>query len=100
RQSGDGRVRLTLAADPDDVAAAATVVEVAVNAVREVGAGHEVAESGPELRPVGNEHWLVELALVGKAHKSRDRCAHSLDWLAGARQLFDVNAGRKICCCH
>ena len=86
-------VGLAFAANAHDVAAAAAVVEVAIDGVRQVRTRHEVTKAGAELRPVGDQGGLVEFTLIGEPDEGRDSGAHTFDGLAGAFHLFDVNTG-------
>ncbi len=93
-------VRGVGAADPHHVRGAAAVLEVAVHRVREVVAVDEVTEVLPELRPVGDEHGLVQGAAFGESHEGGHGGPDGLDRPRTRRHFLHVHAGREVTAGH
>ena len=91
-----GVVAVVVAADAHDVGGAATVEEVAVHRVGEVGPSTKSPKLLGELRPVGDERRLVGGALLGESDEGGDRGTDSLNRLRTRRHLLHVDAGRQI----
>ncbi len=95
-QLGLSRGSVAVGADPDDVAGAAAVEEVAVNGVREVRSLEESAERLRVLAPVGDKRRLVDRAFLGQAYERRRRGPDAFNRTRSGFDLLDVNTGRQV----